>query len=222
MLLAAIAAAGVAFACGSADDSAPIALIGPLDAALDIHPVGPPDAGDDHAVPPPSPETSCDSYCQAVMKACHDADTQYTNPGECSAFCERLDLGDAGDTKSATVACRQYYATTGAAIDPAKYCVAAGPYGAQLCGDRCTAFCEVTLAACASDAGDHPFDSFPNCHKTCADQFMFRDAGEDGGGEGPAGPKSGNTLNCREYVLRQVLATGVGCADLGADSGSCR
>jgi hypothetical protein len=222
VLLAASAAGGIALAaaCGSDDASSP-ATPAPSDASLDIHPVGPPDAADDHVTPPPTPETSCDSYCRAVMMACHDAEAQYANPGECSAYCQRLDLGDAGDTKSGTIACRAYYATTAAMIDPAKYCAAAGPYGAMLCGDRCSAFCEVTLETCAPDSGSAPFGSFPDCRDAC-NQLAFKDAGEDGGGEGPTGPTSGNTLNCREHLLRNVLATGEGCADLGVDSGPCR
>ena len=36
------------------------------------------------------------------------------------------------------------------------------------------------------------------------------------------GPKSGDTLNCRLYHLRQVVLGQKGCGDLGADSGACR
>ena len=222
-LLAASASAGLALAaaCGS-DAASTLPEVEPIDAARDIQPVQPPDAAGDAAPPPPPPETTCSKYCAAVMKACRDEQAQYTTPEECLAFCMSLDLGDAGDTKSPSVACRAYYATSPAAIDPAKNCVVAGPYGGGVCGDRCTAYCEVALAVCPPDGGAAaPFASFPDCRDACQ-AFAFKDGGADGGGESPTTPASGDTLNCREYQLRRVIAAGAGCADLGVDSGACR
>jgi hypothetical protein len=220
VLLAASAIVGVvlAAACGSSDSSAGPDLTqdgGTRD--VPVFPVPPSDAAADHvAPPPPPPETTCTKYCDAVMKACEDASAQYADSNECVTFCSHLDLGDAGDTKSPSVACRAYYAASPAAIDPDKYCLAAGPFGGGVCGDRCTAYCEVALAVCAPDGGNAPFASFPECRDACA-QFVFAD-----GGEGPAMPAPGDTLNCREFQLRNVIHTGAGCADLGIDSGACR
>jgi hypothetical protein len=224
VLVAAWAAAGLVFglACGSsALSTAPQAT---PDASHDVKvpPVDPLDAAQPDAAPPPPPDPTCGKYCDAVMEACKGPEAQYATRNDCLSFCAKLDLGDAGDDKEPTVACRAYYASSPSATDPDQYCNVAGPFGGGVCGDRCTTFCQVTLTACSPDAGDAPFPSFADCRTACA-TFPFKDAGADGGGEGPdAAPTPGNTLNCREFQLRKVAVDGVGCANLGADSGLCR
>jgi hypothetical protein len=221
-----VVGAGLAVACGSsssvssfdstsedASHDAGVQYVDPLDAsALDSAP------------PPPPLDPTCGSYCDQVMDSCKGDLAQYNTRNDCIAFCAHLDLGDGGEQKGPSVACRSYYATSPSHTDPSTYCLAAGPFGGGTCGDRCTAFCQVALSACSPDAaagGNVPFASFPDCRSAC-EGFAFKDAGADGGGEGPqAAPTPGDTLNCREFQLRKVAVDGVGCADLGPDSGVC-
>lgn len=189
-------------------------------ARKDGSPVEPPEAGASDAAPPPQPVPSCEKYCTTVLQACSGDQAQYASKAECVALCERLPVGEPGEQDTNTLACRAIYAGTPAKSDPAKYCVAAGPFGGGLCGDRCNAFCQLAVAVCPAP-GAGPYPAYPDCATACA-SFAYRDAGADGGGETPEGPTSGDTLNCRLYQLREVVRTGAGCADIGADSGACR
>lgn len=222
-VLAAWGAGGLVFAVACGSTSATTSPTAAPDAGRDVKvpPVDPPDASQTDSGPPPGPPPTCSDYCDAVQDACKGDQVQYGNRNDCLSFCAHLDLGDAGDKKEPTVGCRAYYASSPATTDPDKYCLAAGPFGGAVCGDRCTAFCQVTVEVCSPDAGDAPYPSFADCRTACA-AFPFREAGAPGGGEGPTqAPMPGNTLNCREFQLRKVASEGVGCADLGPDSGLC-
>lgn len=211
-------------ACG---DSASSATPDSPDAAIrrDGGPVDPPDAAPSDAAPPPQPVPTCQKYCEAVTKSCAGDQAQYGSTNECLAFCGRFAEGKPGETDTNTLACRAYYAGSPAKTDPGKYCAAAGPWGGGICGDRCNAFCQLAVSACDPDAGTTaqvaPYASYPDCATECAG-YAFRDAGADGGGEGPSGPSSGDTLNCRLYELRKVIVLGDSCAAIAADSGVCR
>ncbi len=183
--------------------------------------VGPADGGSYDSGTPLGPEPSCSVYCDLVMDSCADASAQYTSRGECLEFCTRLPAGDAGDIESNTVACRQYYAGSPARTNAGGYCLAAGPFGGGVCGDRCTAFCGLTVGVCTPEAGAAPYESYADCQTACAG-YTYKDGGDDAGGEPPSGPESGDTLNCRLFRLRGAVHDGEGCADLGTDSGACR
>lgn len=184
-------------------------------------PVLPPEGGAYDAAAPAMPEPACGTYCDLVMESCKDDHAQYASKDECLEICKRLPPGDAGDMESNSVACRQYYAGSPARTSAPNYCAAAGPFGGGVCGDRCPIFCDLSLTACAPDAGNAPFAGYPECQTACSD-FAYREAGVDGGGEPPDGPESGDTLNCRLYHLRAAIHDGSGCTNLGADSGACR
>jgi hypothetical protein len=211
-------------ACG---DSASATGAGGADAAArrDGSAVEAPDAGPADAAVAPPPVPTCAKYCELVTKSCAGDQAQYASADECLAFCARFTEGKPGEDDTSTLACRAFYAGSPAKTDPGKYCAAAGPFGGGICGDRCTAFCQLSVAACDPDAGTMtttpPYASYPDCATACAG-YAFRDAGVDGGGESPSGPTSGDTLNCRLFELRQVIAHGVDCAYVGADSGACQ
>lgn len=215
--------AAAAFACGS--DASEAVTTGRADAGKggrDAGPVDPLEGGDGTSdagsYPPPA---TCAAYCDLVQKNCPGEHAQYASAEDCLAFCAHLPPGDPWEqTKAPSLACRQYYAGNPALTDPAAYCTAAGPFGGGLCGDRCTAFCQVTLSACTPDAGDAPYATTPDCTTACA-AFSFRDAGTDGGGEGIDGPATGDTLNCRLFHLREAAVDPAACAALGTDGG-CR
>jgi len=163
---------------------------------------------------------SCAKYCTLVTANCTGDQAQYASLEDCLAFCRHLPLegpsrdGDQKDTP--TTACRQYWADSPARTDPKAHCSAAGPFGGNTCGDRCTAFCDVALDACGTAVYATP----PDCTTACAG-FTFRDAGVDGGGEGPDGPARGATLNCRLYHLRAAAKDAAACAAL-TPAGPCQ
>jgi hypothetical protein len=193
------------------------------DAAIrrDGGPVEAPDAGVYDGGAALGPEPSCTVYCGLVMESCKGDRAQYSSRDECLALCARLPPGAAGDTDTNTLACRQYYAGSPALTDAVTYCLAAGPFGGGVCGDRCTAFCGLTLGACPPATPRAPYASTPDCQTACAG-YPYRDGGVEGGGEPPDGPASGDTLNCRLFHARSAVQDGSGCVNVGPDSGACR
>ena len=181
----------------------------------------PTDGGIYDGATPPGPDPTCPSYCDLVMGSCKDDHAQYASRAECIEICGRLPLGDAGDTTTDTIACREYYAGSPAQTDAFTYCLAAGPFGGGICGDRCAIFCELAIDACPPKSATSPYNSYSDCQTACIG-FAYKDGGVDGGGEPPNGPADGNTLNCRLFHLRAAVHDGTGCTSLGQDSGSCR
>ena len=183
--------------------------------------VEPLEAGASDASAPEGPAPSCVKYCDLVMETCKDPHAQYESRNQCLELCARLPSGDAGDDESNTVACRQYYADSPARTNAGSYCLAAGPFGGGICGDRCTAFCGLTLGACSPEAGPAPYGSYSDCQTACAG-YPYKDGTADGGGEPTNGPTSGDTLNCRLFHVRSAVRDTSGCTNVGADSGACR
>src|SRR5687767_13013442 len=181
----AVAIVAGAFACGTSAETTTVPS-GPSDAGTrrDTDPVDPLDGGSgtsDAGVSPPPP--SCTKYCELVQDHCDGDQAQYATKEDCLAFCEHIPPGDPGEAKKTpSLACRQVAAGSPAKAQPEAYCASAGPFGGGICGDRCTAFCQVVLSACSPDAGFAPYESIPDCKTACI-EFTFRDAGADGGGE---------------------------------------
>jgi hypothetical protein len=189
----------------------------------DAAPVDPTEASAPEHDAPLGPPPSCERYCDLVMKNCTEANAQYASVEECHAFCVHLPLTEPmgrDDKQSASVACRQYWADGPAQTSPAAYCLAAGPFGGNTCGDRCTAFCTVALSACSPDGGVTAYASQPECASACAG-FAYRDAATDGGGETPGGPAYGDSLNCRLYWLRGATMNAAKCLALSPKSDIC-
>lgn len=220
----AIGALGLAAAC--ADDDAATTSADLADASVfDAAAVAPLDgsvkAEDGANSPDP---TSCESYCKDVLATCAGDDTQYGTPAECGRFCATFAPGGLGDKDVGTLACRAYHASTTAKTDPRTWCAAAGPFGGGVCGDRCAEFCTLAFAVCRAPAGatgSAPWADQPECVTACAG-FAYLDGGVDGGGDGTAGTPGGDTLNCRQRVLRDALRDPARCAELATDSPRCR
>ncbi|MBS2018165.1 MAG: hypothetical protein JST00_35160 [Deltaproteobacteria bacterium] len=181
--------------------------------------VEPPDGGGGPSDAGAIPELpTCEGYCTLVTSTCTDASTQYRSREECLSVCALLPLGTGEEKGEGTVGCRQLYAGGPAKSDSVAYCAAAGPFGGNLCGDRCSAFCQIAAAVCGPDSGKSSgYGTFAECQTTCA-QLVYTDAGDDG----LEGPASGDTLNCRLYQLRQAIADPAACAQLADDGGACR
>lgn len=219
-------AAAAVLACGSAEDNL-AQNVASADSGVNVKrdsaPVDPQVEAGEGLDAGLGPEPNCEKYCTSVTANCTGANEQYGSMEECTMFCRALPLNESGrgsgDVSSASsVACRQYWADSPAKTNPDAYCLAAGPFGGNACGDRCTAFCDIVLAACSPDAGNAPFADQPSCATACAG-FTYRDAGTDGGGEGPNGPDAGDSLNCRLFQLREAVMHPDKCAAL---SGACK
>jgi hypothetical protein len=220
---AAVAAAHAAAVFACSGDAQPDTAAD-VDAGIprrDGGPVDPIEGGKTADAGTTGPTPSCSRYCDLVDESCTGEHAQYASTDECLAFCAHLPSGKAGDEAAPSLACRQYYAGNPARTDPMQYCLASGPFGGGLCGDRCEAFCELTLSACGTGAAA-PYEKRSDCATACAG-FAFLEPGVDGGGETPDGPDEGNTLNCRLFHLREAMrAPAEACPELAADSGACR
>ena len=226
-----LAAVGLALSACSSQTAGPDPRVSEVDedggVRRDGGPVAVPDAssadaGEDLRNP------SCSTYCNLVMDACTGANAQYRSRTECIRFCALFETGTASETDTNTLGCRQYYAGTPSKSNADSYCNAAGPYGGNVCGDRCTAFCQMVTTVCSVEAGappnDVPYPSYPDCQTACSG-IAYTDGGTaDGGYDGSDafGPESGDTLNCRLFHFREAVVSGMGCGDLGTSSNVCR
>jgi hypothetical protein len=98
---------------------------------------------------------ACTQYCDTILNTCVQANAQYQDAAGCQATCAILPQGSSDEPVGNTVACRfetlQQASETGA-VDA--LCPAAGPAGfndasQQVCGDRCTIYCELMKQICA-------------------------------------------------------------------------
>lgn len=162
---------------------------------------------------------SCSEYCDLLDVSCTGAHAQYMDRAQCVAVCETLPTGSVGARSGNTVACRQTYAGNVAKTDPARYCPVAGPFGGGICGERCDSFCAIALAICPKT----PWATLPTCVSACTNlRYVGTDAetGTQSGGEGLAGPMSGDTLNCRTRRLLEALTVPEQCDEIGV-GGAC-
>jgi hypothetical protein len=214
--------AGLSAGCGDAGAPSSDDLHDGSYSRRDSSPVDPPsEAGAIVEAGPEPTAPSCAAYCELVMANCTADNAQYASKADCLAFCKYLPLTREGEEKAAaSVACRQYWADSPAHTNPKDYCLAAGPFGGNACGDRCTAFCDVLMSVCSPDGGVAAYESTPECATACVG-FSYRDAGADGGGEGPGASGLGDTLNCRLHELRLVTADPKKCSSLSPDGGVC-
>ncbi len=156
----------------------------------------------------------CNRYCAEITNNCKGPDRQYRDPAECAKFCALLTPGSAGDKGVDTVECRLAQAKLAASKEA---CVSAGPYGGDVCGRRCEAFCTVVEANCSATAPP-PYSSRSTCIETC-NGFPF----DPKVGEGPDQPfKGADNLNCRGFHMILSLEDKVGhCPHTGATSATC-
>ncbi len=97
-------------------------------------------------------------------------------------------------------------------------CIIAGPYGGDVCGRRCEAFCTAVENNCASLGPAAPYGSRATCIETCngfrLDPLV---------GEGPDQPFKGqNTLNCRGFhMILSLDDKATHCPHTGLVSATC-
>jgi hypothetical protein len=160
---------------------------------------------------------TCASYCAEISSNCVGRQQQYASEAECLAVCALLPRGNGGDARTNSLECRAYFAADPARTTPAVHCPSAGPFGGEVCGGRCEAFCGLAMAACGAAA---PYGSAADCKAACSTMPGFPYDAD--AGEGPDANLAGNTLNCRAALLRQAVADTSLCAALGTQSTTCR
>lgn len=219
-LLSACVISAISAGCGGVDEPPTADASAPRS---DSSAVDPAEAGD-ALNGTDSDRGSCDKYCSLVTESCTGENAQYASKEACLAFCAHLPAEPqstpAAVRGSASLACRQYWADTPAQTNPKTSCLAAGPFGGNVCGDRCTAFCDVLLDACAPGTPAEVYASQSDCASACTG-FTYLDAGTDGGGEGTGGPDAGDSLNCRLFHLRAATVDPSQC-ELLRTPGACR
>jgi hypothetical protein len=145
-----------------------------------------------------APATGCAGYCISIMTACTGANAQYSDAATCMATCAKWLPGLPGQDLGNTVACRATHAGRAMTLDPATYCIYAGPAGGDnskpgtpagaVCGTACESFCKVAVASCGTQ---YPSESA--CVNACA--------GFTPGLKYSAAIQTGPTLACRIYHL---------------------
>jgi hypothetical protein len=151
----------------------------------------------DAAIDAPPVTLDCTSYCNAITANCTGANAQYPDTAHCMGACSKFAVGLASDTSGPTLGCHLYHAGTPAAGAPATHCIHAGPGGAQVnaaagvCGDACTNFCAIQIAAC----GTAQYADMAACTQACAG---FNKTNLYVLGGTPAAP-AGDSLACRLY-----------------------
>lgn len=154
---------------------------------------------------------SCDAYCELVS-TCQGELEQYNTQGPCRSFCAHLPVGTPGDATGNSVACRQLYAER-AVEAPAMHCTTAGPWGGDICGGACQAFCEVTLSVCSGELA--PYDSLLACTTACQ---SF-----DPGPPYSSTLDEADTLACRiKHLTYATLDPDTHCSHVAATSPVCK
>jgi hypothetical protein len=134
---------------------------------------------------------SCANYCTKIAAKCTGANAMYTDDAQCQKACGFMTQGTYGDTAD-SVGCRQYHAGN---TPLETHCPHAGPFGGDVCGEHCDAFCEIAVGACPT-----AFADAASCKAACA--AWTRDTSTP---VSSAGPTSGNTFDCRAYHLTAAL-----------------
>jgi hypothetical protein len=156
----------------------------------------------------------CPTYCSAIATACTGDNAQYsaaTDSMNCIKTCALFPKGTADDKTGNTLGCRLYH-TQNAAMpgNAALHCPHAGPGGAAIstaatqpstCGDACTSFCALEIAACGSL--DTPIAGVPAQYQNAAACMTACGGGTTGFNKsktyvGVPTP-TGDSLACRLY-----------------------
>jgi len=175
-------------------------------------------AGSSGAIAPDAGAADCVKYCTDIEGACgQTGDRQYASSAECLAACSILSASNMA-TGMNTIACRTTRAAS-AVTKPYPNCWSAGPYGYEVCGAECEAFCILADSVCPG--------TYTGCKGKCP--MLTKVAAPDTAAAATgvytsSGPTTGNTLDCREYYLGQALQgieKAVSCANAGDKSPKC-
>jgi serine/threonine-protein kinase len=146
--------------------------------------------------------TTCDRYCDVIMKNCTGPNAEYLSREICMKMCPAFEIGvTAGDTANATLGCRLYHASAAEAA-PSDHCRAAGALGGRHCGkDPCEPFCALAVTYCAPPKAVPYPGGISDCRAACKSYpYLVGDAGD-------TTLESGNTLNCRLWHLETAYTS---------------
>jgi serine/threonine-protein kinase len=149
-----------------------------------------------------TPATTCDRYCDLVMKNCTGANAEYLSREICMKMCPAFEIGvTVGDTATGTLGCRLFHASA-AESAPADHCRSAGPLGGRHCGkDPCEPFCALAVTYCAPPKAVPYPGGIRDCQTACKSYpYLVADAGD-------TTLESGNTLNCRLWHLETAYTS---------------
>jgi hypothetical protein len=114
--------------------------------------------------------------------------------------CTNLELGTRNDGDVNSVGCRLRQMRAAATLDS---CIAAGPFGGDVCGTRCSNFCRFVGKSCLAIAAPPYGGSEGTCIEACPS--FRRDAALGDNTEVPAFPGA-DTFNCRSHHLILALS----------------
>jgi len=142
------------------------------------------------------------------MTNCTGTNAQYTSNDICMGVCAGFPAGAISDTSGDTLGCRIYHggAAAGSAANATTHCPHAGPTGgdpdpkgsAGVCGEPCTAFCEVAAKVCTGT--NFPFASAAACTTAC--QGFAKDTASYNDTD-----TAKNDMGCRFYHLSAASAS---------------
>lgn len=155
------------------------------------------------------------NYCTTIEANCTAKNQQYPDTASCLAVCAAFPVGMAADTSGDTLGCRTYHAGAAMAM-PDVHCAHAGPTGGDgVCGDECTAFCEVAAKNCTG--ANQQWTDAASCMKDCA-QFK-KTTGYS------VADTSTNDAGCRMYHLsvasKDAASATTHCAHIALKSAVC-
>lgn len=182
---------------------------------------------------------TCTDYCNEIASACTGANAQYggANAADVTAHCMSTcgAFDPSSNQSGATLGCHAYHATNAMTMDPTVHCPHAGPGGdvigmAGICGDPCTNFCQIEIAACGTmgAAGNTTgqYASMSDCMTKCA-MFSTATPYKVNTTALPSTNPSGDNLACRLYHATNAIISGqaaVHCphtAGPGVMNGAC-
>lgn len=196
--IGAAAAAAAAFACSLqacvGDDPGPLVPIGA-------------DGGGTNAA------DICSRYCNEMAANCTGVNQQYRDMEECKLSCALMDPGTEEDGPINTVGCRLRQARAGSK----QSCIAAGPFGGDVCGKHCDVFCGMVQKNCANEPVP-PYLSASSCIEACP-SFRIEDPNAISHTSSP----SGDSFNCRahHFILSLTDKTNH-CPHTAQVSSTCR
>jgi hypothetical protein len=203
----------------------PIALVAEIAGCSQILGLEPATERIPDAVAPPSdtaidtpPPNDCTTYCNSITANCSGVNAQFTGTSaadlsHCIVTCAKFDPSAA--MAGATLGCRIYHANNARVSSlPNVHCPNAGPAGDQVagpgvCGDPCTNFCSLEIAACGlkGATSNGQYASVSECMTACAGFDKTHKYTINATTFPSVGP-GGDSLACRLYHTTNALLPG--------------